>query len=299
MLFRSRFGNHIFKNGSVVTGGQTFLQDATYIKLDSSYSGSDVTANNFVGATIVDNISTPTKRAEVIKVYDADSGTGDPKTLLVKQLYGDAFVSGDTIMTYEASPTYANISSSGVGTGQIFSVTAGVFYYEGLFIKNDAQTIATSKYSNTTANARIGFEITESIVVPTSDTSLLDPAQDASNYQAPGADRYKIVLTLATRDLNSTDTVQFINLSRVENGYLTRKSTFPIYSVLEDTLARRTYDESGNYTTKPFKISLDTNSANSANMDIILSPGKAYVFGYEYETISPSIITVEKPRDTE
>ena len=24
-----RFGDHVFKNGSVVTGGQTFLQDAT------------------------------------------------------------------------------------------------------------------------------------------------------------------------------------------------------------------------------------------------------------------------------
>jgi len=292
-----RFGNHVFQNGSVVTGGQTFLQDCTYIKLDAAYSGTNITANTFIGQTILS--VDESKRAEVIKVYPADEGTGDPATLMVKQLYGDAFTSSESIKTNETSPYYANISSSGVGTGQIFSVTEGVFYYEGLFIKNDAQTIATSKYSNTTANARIGFEITESVVVPTSDTSLLDPAQDASNYQAPGADRYKIVLNLATRSLDSTDTVQFINLSRVENGYLTRKSTFPIYSVLEDTLARRTYDESGNYTTKPFKISLDTNSANSANMDIILSPGKAYVFGYEYETISPSVITVEKPRNTE
>jgi hypothetical protein len=294
-----RFGNHVFKNGSVVTGGQTFLQDATYLKLDTSYSGSTVAANNFIGATIVDNISIPTKRAEVIKVYDADAGTGDPKTLLVKQIYGDAFASGETIFTYEASPTVANISSSGVGTGQIFSVTEGVYYYDGFFVKNDAQTIATSKYSNTTANARIGFEITESIVKASGDTSLLDPAQDASNYQAPGSDRFKIDLTLTTRALASTDTVQFIELARVEYGTLTRSYRLPIYSVLEDTLARRTYDESGNYTVKPFNISLQTNSANTANMDVILSPGKAYVFGYEYETIAPTVITVEKPRTTE
>ena len=26
-----RFGNHVFQNGSVVTGGQTFLQDCTYV----------------------------------------------------------------------------------------------------------------------------------------------------------------------------------------------------------------------------------------------------------------------------
>ena len=294
-----RFGNHIFKNGSVVTGGTTYLQDATYIKLDSTYGGTTVNTDNFVGATIVDNLQVPTKRAEVIKVYDVDSGTGDPKTLLVKQLYGDAFVPGDTILTYETSPAFANISTSGVGTGQIFSVTEGVYYYDGFFVKNDQQTIATSKYSSTTANARIGFEITESIVKSSSDTSLLDPAQDASNYQAPGGDRFKIDLTLATRSLASIDTTQFIELARVENGTLTRSNRYPIYSVLEDTFARRTYDESGNYTVRPFTLSLQTNSSNTANMDVILSPGKAYVFGYEYETISPTTLTIPKPRTTE
>jgi hypothetical protein len=294
-----RFGNHVFQNGSVVTGGTTFLQDCIYIKLDSTYSGTTVNVSTFVGSTIVDNIQTPTKRAEVIKVYDADAGSGDPKTLLVKQLYGDAFTSGDTILTYESSPAYANISTSGVGTGQIFSVTEGVRYYDGYFIKNDQQTIATSKYSNTTANAKIGFEITESLVKSTADTSLLDPAQDASNYQAPGADRFKIDLTLATRSLTSTDTTQFIELSRVEEGVQTRSYRLPLYSVLEDTLARRTYDESGNYTVKPFSLSLQTNTSNTANMDVILSPGKAYVFGYEYESISPTTITIPKPRTTE
>ena len=114
-----RFGNHVFKNGSVVTGGTTYLQDCTYIKLDSTYSGVTVNISNFVGSTIVDNISIPTKRAEVIKVYDADAGTGDPKTLLVKQLYGTAFTSGDTILTYEAAPAFANVAA---GTLRLMNV---------------------------------------------------------------------------------------------------------------------------------------------------------------------------------
>ena len=291
-----KFGNHIFKNGSVVTGGQFFIQDATYIKIENSYSGIDVDVTQFEGKTLLSNDET--KRAEVIKVYDFNEGTGDPKTLMVKQLYGDNFVPGEIIKTSELSPFFATIQTSGVGTGQIFSVNEGVFYYDGFFISNSPQTVATSKYSSNTASARIGFEISESIINNNNDTSLLDPAQFSSNFQAPGADRYKIDLVLSTRSLDSIDDEQFIELARVENGSFTQKNEYPIYSVLEDTFARRTYDESGNYTVRPFTISLEDNSSNSAQTDIIVSPGKAYVFGYEFLTSSPTRITIDKPRTT-
>jgi hypothetical protein len=292
-----RFGKHVFRNGSVVTGGQFFVQDATYLKLEDQYLGADISASFFEGQTILSNDES--KRAEVIKTFEEDAGTGDPKTLMIKQIFGDAFVDGEVIKTNEASPYFANIATSGVGTGQIFSVNEGIFFYDGFFIKNDAQTVATSKYSTGTANVRVGFEITESIVAYTSDTSLLDPAQEASNYQAPGSDRYKIDLVLATRALDSVDDEQFIELVRLEESVITREYKYPIYSVLEDTLARRTFDESGNYTVRPFKISLETNTGNTAQTNIILSPGKAYVYGYEFETNSPTVITIDKPRSTE
>jgi hypothetical protein len=288
-----RFGQHVFQNGSRVLGCQTVIQDATYINLTSTYITTDVLANNFVGQTILS--SDESKRAEVIKVYESNAGTGEPITLMVKQLYGDAFTSGETIKTNETNPTFAN--TSGVGTGQTYSVNDGVFFYDGFFIKNSPQTIALSKYSNSNSNVKIGFEITESIVKSTSDTSLLDPAQDASNYQAPGADRYKIDLVLATRALDSTDLEQFIELARVEESVLAQDNRYPLYSVLEDSLARRTFDESGNYTVTPFKLTLNTNSTNTAQTDVILSPGKAYVYGYEFETIFPTTITIDNPRD--
>ena len=295
-----RFGDHIFKDGSVVTGGQTVFQNTSFVKVDTNYAGSAVNVDEFVGQTIVDNVQNPTKRAQVIKVFDADAGTGDPKTLMIQEIVG-TFASGETIATYNATgtstPSYANISTSGTGTGQTFSVDNGIYYYDGFFIDVDAQTVATSKY-DLASNVRVGFEVVETIIDSTEDTSLLDPALEASNYQAPGADRYKVTLTLATRSLTSVDDDQFIELARVENGSLTKYYKYPIYSVLEDQLARRTYDESGNYTVRPFKLALETNAANTANLDVILSPGKAYVYGYEYETISPTTITIEKPRET-
>jgi myosin-crossreactive antigen len=32
-----KFGNHIFENGSVVTGGTTYLQDVTSLKLNTDF----------------------------------------------------------------------------------------------------------------------------------------------------------------------------------------------------------------------------------------------------------------------
>jgi len=291
-----RFGEHVFKNGSVVSGGQLFIHDSTYLNVATDYAGTAVNINNFNGKTITNLAGT--KTGQVVVVYDADAGTGDPKTIYVKQISGTAFAVGDTITTVEAAPVFANVSTGGVGTGKTFSVSDGVYFYDGFFIKNSSQTIALSKY-NTSANARIGFQITESIVEYTQDTSLLDPAQDASNFQAPGADRFKIELILSSRTLDSTDDTQFIELARTVNGTLSYALIYPQYAVLEDTLARRTYDESGNYTVRPFKLALETSAANTAKANVILSPGKAYVYGYEFETIAPTTITFDKPRTTD
>ncbi len=290
-----KFGDHVFKNGSVVKGGEFVLQKATYLKLSPTYNSVAVDITNFVDKTIFSNDGT--KRAQIIKVYAATAT--DPITFMVKQIYGDDFIVSDVIKTSETTgdgPFFATVS--GVGIGQIFSVGSGVFYYDGFFISNDTQTVATSKYSANTATAKIGFEIVESIITAGSDTTLLDPAQDASNYQAPGSDRYKIDLVLSTRSLESEDTEKFIELMQVKNGDVISQNKYPIYAVIADTLARRTYDESGNYTTKAFTISLEDNSANTAQTNIILSPGKAYVYGYEFETISPTTLTVDKPRTT-
>jgi len=292
-----RFGNHIFKNGSVVTGGQFFFQECISLKLDDEYLGSPIEFSLFDNKTIFS--LDRTKRGEVLKIYDNDLSTGDPKTLIIQQLFGEPFSPGETIFTDDEQPSFALISQNGVNDSLAFSVNEGVFYYEGTFIRTLPQTIALSKYTKENVFSRIGFDIEESIVTSSSDTTLLDPALGSSNFQAPGSDRIKIDLILEMRTLESIDDEKFIELVRVEESKITREYKYPIYSVLEDTLARRTFDESGNYTVRPFKISLSDNASNTAQTDISLSPGKAYVYGYEFETNSPTIITVDKPRNTQ
>ena len=107
---------------------------------------------------------------------------------------------------------------------------------------------------------------------------------------------------------------------RVQNGGLIKFVDKTNYSLIKDELARRTYDESGDYYAKPFDIivkqSLNdrignngvyysnqkTRQGNTPSKDlacISISPGKAYVRGYEIETISNTILDIEKPRTTE
>ena len=288
------FGKHVFKNNSKVSGAEQTLQTVTYLKLDNSYANTNINITQFENKNIL-TLNEKT-RAVVVNVIDNDSVTGDPKTILVKKEFGD-FSPGDTIKTDENSPVFANVSADGVGAGQMFSVDEGVWFIDGYFVKNNKQTIVLSKYSYN-ESMKIGFEINEVISTFNDDTSLLDPALSATNYQAPGADRFIVDLVLSKRSMDSTDTTKFIEIARITDGQLITLKDNAEYSLLADEFARRTYDESGNYTVKPFILSVSDNIANTAQTQISLSTGIAYVYGYEIRTKFPQKLIYDKPRDT-
>ena len=69
------------------------------------------------------------------------------------------------------------------------------------------------------------------------------------------AHRFKIDLTLAKLSLSSTADASFVELVRIENNtVVTNKVNETEYALIEDTLARRTFDESGDYTIRPFDL---------------------------------------------
>ena len=83
------------------------------------------------------------------------------------------------------------------------------------------------------------------------------------------------------------------------------------YAILEDTLARRTFDESGDYTVREFDLDIREHLIDGNNRGIYtagdggsatklaagLAPGKAYVKGYEIETIGTTYVDMDKARD--
>lgn len=299
----SRFGKHIFKNGSMVLGGQTLYEntDVFYLKVNlTDLNGSTIDVENFLNKYIVDS-ATGSIRALVVAVQESTDSTDN--TLVIKYFSSGTFGNSTDIQDESGEYFATTVTSSATGASSIVSIGEGVFFYDDFFVKVLDQTIILDAYG-TTPSYRIGLELIESIVDENSDSSLLDPALEASNYQAPGATRYKIELTLAKRSLTSTDDTAFIDLVRIENGTVKQRLVYPQYAMLEDTLARRTFDESGNYTVRPFTVTMtDDVVSNNGNgfansYNLIVSPGKAYVRGYEFETIAPTTIVSKRAQDS-
>lgn len=291
-----RFGSHIFKNGSLVHGGQISIDTkAVHLNLESTYAGVDIDPSVFVGKTIQ---WTANNRARAIVVASQAATANTPATIAIKYLTGKKFGHGETIqVTGEA--TYANLASSNSnGAVALASVNDGIFYINGYFVKAEPQTIIASPYSEA-ANCKLGLQFSPTIVTESSDTTLRDPALESSNYQAPGAARLAIDLQLSSRSLESEDDEsQFIELMKIEEGVIKRWNKVAIYSDLADTMARRTFDESGSYTVRPFHLSFKNHPTDDTKFVAILGPGKAYVEGYEYESIAENEIILDRARTT-
>ena len=136
-------------------------------------------------------------------------------------------------------------------------------------------------------------------------TTLLDNAQGSSNFAAKGAHRLQITLTLAKKTTSTNS--DFIQLAEYQKGVVVAQGRDTEYNLLSDEFARRTFDESGNYTVRPFQIQVQesvtvnenvgrftagatTNDGNTASSDLLavkVSSGKAYVNGYEIEKNGP------------
>ena len=260
-----RHGSHVFDEGSIVFGCElNYDNEVKSLKLETQFSGVDLTIAGFANGIVTG--ATSNARGKIVST--SASTAIDQPTLMFHYLNNNTFSDGETI-TVEGATVQANtVSSTGAsgianaaGVGSVVSVNSGVFYVGGYFIFKDAESLILEKYSNT-PSYRVGFQIADTTITSDADASLLDPAQGAYNYAAAGANRYKIVATLSAKAFTATDPVEaaadenFYQLLKVSEGVKLQETKYPVYSELEKTLARRTHDESGDYTVTPFNLQL-------------------------------------------
>ncbi len=104
---------------------------------------------------------------------------------------------GTNTLTVQTTDTDANAAC---GAGVRFSTATGEFFTRGHFVFATQQSIILSKY-NPVYNGVVGFKVTEDVVTVADDVNLYDNQGTSPNTTAPGADRYRITLTLT--DLNN------------------------------------------------------------------------------------------------
>jgi hypothetical protein len=324
----SNFASSVFSTNTPVSGGSvTTNLNCYYIRLNLQYNNVNITAANFLNKVIQDS-TTGTILAKVIATTEA-TGTatnpGDPPTLIVTYLSGGLqFTDGETIIptdgsSFAAQVTTSTASNPSTGLSSAASISSGVYYIVngysqsstpnadgtyttysiGNFVQVNPQTVVLDKYDNT-PNLRIGLLITETIVDYVDDSSLLDPAVGASNYQAPGADRYLVSLSLTTLPLSLGNDQNFIELVRMVNGQIVTQVDGTSYSTIDDYFAKRDYETNGDYIVNPFTFTTTPNAGGNSNKyDLNVSKGIAYVHGYRIENQSPLTLTSDRARNTQ
>lgn len=96
-----------------------------------------------------------------------------------------------------------------------------------------------------------------------------------------------------------TDTLtNFLSLATFDTGLLTGLVTTSTYSIIGDTMARRTFDESGSYSVNPYVIRVVPHVSDPTKFTIKIDPGKSYVQGYELQNLATVSVDADRARDT-
>ena len=339
-----KFGKSIYKEGDQIIPGQVgFDLQYSAILIEEEYFGipsnalvatpSGSTTPYIVGQTIIGN--TTGVKAKVVNALTSEQSEKSKTTLYVKYISAgtantsgtfaddeiilaqDSFSIGTTVI--QANTDFAKcVSQSASYVGSSAKITEGVYFAKGHFVKVLEQEIVLDQFS-TTPSYKVGLQILEEIVTPEEDTTLTDPSQGYSNYSAPGAHRLKLKAILSKKSLTDESATDFIELLRLDEGYTKNIVVDRETSSIEDILARRTYDESGDYEVRAydftkdeclnnginngvFEVNTTTDDGNTPTKDIFniaVSPGKSYVRGYELENLETTYVDINKPRTVE
>jgi len=309
------FGDNIFKEGALIQGGHQTLDNQYHsVKLTAAADSSVL--------SLIDQEIYGVKSGLKAKVINATKATvsGDPPTIYIKYLNSgkskekSGFAQSELIWNEAKTVSVTTAATAVNAVGTAYIITSGIVYVGGFFVYFADQTAILNKYGPITSLI-VGFDVKQSIKQFTDDASLNDPANGSYNYAAPGADRLNVALTLTNRPWQADDVADpdFVEIARIENKKVISSVTSTAYNILGDTLARRTYDESGDYVVRPYDLtllehkrtSLSTNDGyytvaegGDANKFINkISPGKAYVKGYEIDNIKSAAIPADKARD--
>jgi hypothetical protein len=322
-----QFGDNIFKEGTIIKGCNfTELSSLKYVKVGDNpvniaNPGVAITVNQFVGGideetgieTFYEILGTNTQLRALIISASFGFETNDPdlNTFYINYLNSNeaqdkVFEQNETLEIYKYT-IEDDVTSVGILVAE-FSVTGranhvgnsfgiesavGIIYQKGHFLYAKQQNVILSKYTNVPNNISVGYRVNEQLITSLTDTSLYDNSIGTPNQNAPGANRLKlepILVAIPTSEANADST--FFTLARYINGSAVQTRDVSQYNVLGEEMARRTFEESGNYKVRGFKTKV-TSSANGA-IQAAVEPGVAYVKGFRIENKAEIFVPIDQ-----
>jgi hypothetical protein len=335
-----RLGSGLFKPNSQVVGGQItfdsaigciefstdsqiteslltqFQENLTLLKITRQTTDS-TNAISKASVTAIESVTNSTEGATHRIYYKNIEGTPIENVISTSEeltlSYGD-FITDEYTLTPIAYKKAVGLTAD-----------AGIYFVRGSMVASQRQYAARPlDTASDNFNGFAYFLVEENYVDSIDDSTLNDNASNTSNFSEPGADRYQIVLTLkllTAEELSIAENAIKLADIRSNEIYIQYNGIDQSGAALEDTLARRTYEESGNYTVKNFELELkelfgsDYNAIYTSPQDVLdftgisstdasdyfvakLSPGVAYVKGKRVETLAPSNLVIPKATKT-
>jgi hypothetical protein len=320
-----QFGDNVYKEGSIIKGCNfTELNSLQFVKLVDK-TGFDI--ENYIGGEstlteggVVKQISiryeiesaTGLKASIVSAIRGFETRPPNLNTFFINYLNTETagrsiFSAGESLTInkyiYEGSTlrtdltelTVAEINvtllSPHVGSSFGIQSTPGVIFQKGHFLFTDDQTLIVSKYTNQPDETSVGFSVNEELISSLQDSTLYDNANGSTNENAPGADRLKMVPQLVAKLTAEADVdSNFFTLIRYQDGNAVTLRDVTQFNSINEAMAKRTYEESGNYISKDFKIDLDR---RDNELKALIGRGTAYIKGYRVENAGKVGFTID------
>lgn len=333
--------NHIFKNGSKVSNCRTGMFKRDYVRLMPNTTlgnplvqpeGSVTLVGVVSGVTaklVTYNDATTTDPHSVFVVYTSNGQTKDGE-----QGEQSVFIHGEDVNVFsnnvlsftwtvrcptcDGSTLAPEISPT--GKSYFYSIDEGIIYYNGYYVNVSPQEVLVEKYITVNQNGfdisdneyKIGLDFVTDVVTVNTDATLYDNSAGTPNSGAEGADRFRVSLNLVRRDFNVNDGDNFVLLSRIGKNFAVTNTKQDVeYSAIMKELAKRTYDQAGNFTVAPYTCTFyqskkqDVNDAigwelqgRDSHLVVAVEQGAAYVSGNSVSGDGIVAIEFEKARDT-
>jgi hypothetical protein len=275
----TRFGNFMFKNKSIVIPGvPTMDVESIAVKLQSLSPADSSDVNVFL-PSFIDQANSVVATGQTTglqaKINHVELGDGtDSPTLYVEFINSGfngsttAFLPEETIdVTVNAVDYQVRVEveqANPITNASLARISQGVVYVNGYFVLVTDQVIPLDKYGKTPSYS-VGLDIVEEVVTPEDDDSLYDNAQGSSNFTAPGAHRFRIDLQLKKYEINEFGEA-FIELFRVRDGVIEKLARPFELAYLQEVLAQRTFEESGDYAVIPFEVEIKEHRNNDRGL---------------------------------